>query len=460
MSTSPSPGPSRLWLREGAIVAGAYVVDHILGEGSSGEVWAATDSSSGAQVALKVLVPGASSDRELAERFRREAYFLARTASDHVARIHDFVCDPDVGMVLVMELVDGESLACLLERQTLSVEEAIELGVDLLDGVQVLHAARVIHRDLKPGNIIMRPGPDGRTRPVICDFGLSRLARRREDESLSGPSLTALTKGDVAMGTVKYMAPEQVLNASQATEQSDLYAVGAILHRAVTGAPPFGEHTSPSDIARAKVMGDAPPMDSGRSDPLARALERVVTQALRRRPAERPRDAAAMRAELGRLVELARVSITEGETQKTLPPLDAARAGPSEAKRRGASPLVLVVGVLVIFAGGVATGRVWTREAPAESAVPAAASTVTAIAEVRSPPLAPTPVIDLPELPAEVASVAPTAAPVHASAAQSAPVLVSPPAALSSPSAAPASASAQPRVAPPPRPQPEDDNPY
>ncbi|MGH7295541.1 MAG: serine/threonine-protein kinase [Polyangiaceae bacterium] len=200
----------------GVLVAGTYVVDRFLGRGASGEVWAATHVWTREPVALKVLAEEAAADEETAERFRREAIFLARAAGEHVARIVDFVSDPGAGMVLVMELVDGESLARVLDRRTLSVEEAVALGVDLLAGVAALHGAGVIHRDLKPGNVLLRVRPDGSTVPVLCDFGLSRLARGRPTDA-SDPSLTDLTRGDVAMGTLRYMAPEQVLNARQAT---------------------------------------------------------------------------------------------------------------------------------------------------------------------------------------------------------------------------------------------------
>src|ERR1700722_9347486 len=144
---------ARRILMAGDIVTGAYETSHMLGEGASGEVWAATHTSTGERVALKVLARGAPENGELAKRFEREAYFLKRTACEHVARIHDFVSDPESGMVLVMELVEGESLATLLEARPMSVEEAIAFGIELLDGVEALHAARVIHRDLKPGNI-------------------------------------------------------------------------------------------------------------------------------------------------------------------------------------------------------------------------------------------------------------------------------------------------------------------
>ena len=388
-------------LRSGDVLAGRYQIEHLLGQGSSGEVWAARERSTGAHFALKVLAAEAATDDETVERFRREAYFLARTRSPHVARIHDFVCDPTIGMALVMELVEGDVLACRLDERTLSVEEAIELGVDLLTGVEVLHAARVIHRDLKPGNILLRPQQDGRLGAVICDFGLSRLARRREGDSVSSASLTELTRGDVTMGTLRYMAPEQVLNARQATEQSDLYAVGAILYRAVTGVHAFDEHPEARDVARAKVTSEAPPFETGRSDPVARALERVVTRALRRRPAERHGSATEMRVELARALALG----GEDETERTSLP-ELLEAMPPARPYRGWSAAA-VCGVVLVFAGGVATGRAWTLE----DLRPVAGPRATPSSMQAAPPRIEAPVAlgDIAELPASAPPSPPAA---------------------------------------------------
>jgi serine/threonine-protein kinase len=448
--------PTRLCA--GDVVAGTYEVEALLGQGASGEVWAARHMTTGARFALKVLATEAATDDETVERFRREAYFLRRTQSDHVARIHDFVVDGAAGMALVMELVDGEPLDRALDRRTLSVEEAIELGIDLLAGVEVLHGARVIHRDLKPGNILLRGAGEagGRLRPVICDFGLSRLARRR-DGDLSSPSLTEITRGDQAMGTLRYMAPEQVLNAKQATEQSDLYAVGAILYRAVTGAPAFAEHEEAKDIARAKVTGEALPFETGRDDPAARALEELVTRAMRRRPAERPRSAREMREQLARARPQPAGSVSDDGVEPTertsLPDVLEAQGGATPAPRLPEAPgprkgrwtAAAIVGVLLVFVGGVATGRVWTLgglEAPPKTVAAAALP-------VEPPPTRPAP---SPAPSIEPAQILPEIAELSVASAGDSTVV-----------AAPTTITAPlPRPSPPPAPVAvaEDDNPY
>jgi eukaryotic-like serine/threonine-protein kinase len=303
----------RTGLRPGAVVAGLYQVDEKVGEGASGEVWSATNTQSGGKVALKALFSAMIADEEVVARFRREAFFLARAKSDYVAKIYEFINDPVTGMVLVMEFIEGESLAQIFDRRILSVEQAIAIGLDILSGVADLHSARIIHRDLKPANILMQPQPGGKQRAVICDFSLSRLAKRRPRDGSTATALTELTRGDVALGTVRYMAPEQVLNSRQATERSDLYAVGSILYRGLAGVHAFSEYQTIRQIARAKVTGESRPLETGRKDAVAKGVEAVVGKALRRKPAERYQEAGEMRAALQALV--AHSDVVERDTQ-------------------------------------------------------------------------------------------------------------------------------------------------
>src|SRR5262249_52679046 len=214
----------------------------------------------GRRVALKRLRTWHMADDEIAARFQREAYFLSRVESEHVAKISELVVDPVYQMVLAMEFIEGHLLSTLMARTLLSCEEAIELGCDVPRGSRALHAARIVHRDIKPSNIILRPLEGGEHfRAVIFDFSLSRLAERpfTRDPSRRSfsptPTMTAITKGNVTLGTLEYMAPEQLLNSHDADERSDLYSVGAILYAAVIGEHPFAEHADLPDLARAHL---------------------------------------------------------------------------------------------------------------------------------------------------------------------------------------------------------------
>ncbi len=263
----------------GLTVAGRYRLLRMAGSGGMGEVWSAEDQQSRGRVALKRLLPAASKHHEVVARFKREAFLLGRVKSDYVARVIDFVDDESFGLILVMEFIEGPSLAHILEDRTLTVEECVDLSVDLLHALCELHDAKIVHRDLKPGNIIMRPMP-GRPRATIVDFGISRLL------ATDGEEVTGITRANIALGTVEYMAPEQILSSRDVTPVTDLYAVGIILFRAVKGHHAFGDRRG-EELARAKLIEDAPPLDTGRTDVVARGLSALVARALKKKPAQR-----------------------------------------------------------------------------------------------------------------------------------------------------------------------------
>jgi serine/threonine protein kinase len=268
-------------VRPGAIIGGKYRVERRLGQGGVGEVWAGEDTE-GTKVAIKTLLPAASAHRELVTRFKREADFLARIRSQYVAKVVDFFADEQYGLVLILEFIDGEPMNELLRRKDLSIEEAIEIAWDVLGGLADLHREQIIHRDLKPGNVILRKMPNGRSNAVIVDFGMSRLTGVDKD----GEEVTALTRVDIAVGTLEYMAPEQILDSSGVTTAADIYAIGAMLYRAVAGRHIFGE-LNDAVLARHKLINNAPPLEVTRTDPVARGFVAMVGRMLSRAPKER-----------------------------------------------------------------------------------------------------------------------------------------------------------------------------
>src|SRR5829696_2799291 len=138
------------WTR-GAVVGDRYRLETKVGAGGMGEVWAAEHIGVGTRVAMKTLLKATAKNNEMAARLKREAFFLGRIQSDHVARVFDFIDDERWGLVLVMEFVEGDKLSDVLkQKKRLSVEETIELGADLASALSDLHRANVIHRDLKP----------------------------------------------------------------------------------------------------------------------------------------------------------------------------------------------------------------------------------------------------------------------------------------------------------------------
>ncbi len=287
-------------LTPGALIAGRYRVDRRIGAGGMSEVWIGDHATVGVKVALKTLLPAIAEDHEIIARFKREASLLGRIRSDYIVRVIDFITEGTEDLVLVMEYVEGDPLDRVLQQRKLTIEEAIEIGIDVATALCDLHRSRIVHRDLKPGNIILRPRGDGRARAVIVDFGISRLVAEDGEEQ----TMTGITKINTAIGTVEYMAPEQLLNSRDVTGVSDLYALGAMLFRAVAGHHVFGdlrEHR----LAQAKLIKDAPRFEPGRDDPVALGFVAVLARLLARRPSERYQHAEDVLADLTPLRELA-----------------------------------------------------------------------------------------------------------------------------------------------------------
>lgn len=273
---------------------GAYRLDEKVGEGAYGAVWAGTHRENGSRAAFKMLLPTAAASAEHVSRFHREADLLARVKSRNVAEMIDFVVDPRFGVVLVMELIIGERLSDVLTTP-LPLPETIDLGIQLLSGTRDLHAQGIIHRDLKPHNIMLCDEEvDGSRRVVIVDLGLGRLVRSAKVRTPAQPSLTP---SFVVLGTLPCIAPEQIVNARDVTERADLYAIGSILHRALTGHYPF-EASDTKSLAQEKLTAEAPPFLQDETDHVAIGLRDIVTKAIRRRPTDRYESADAMMAAL------------------------------------------------------------------------------------------------------------------------------------------------------------------
>jgi serine/threonine-protein kinase len=401
-------------LTPGAVIAGRYRVERKVGAGGMGEVWAGEHRLVGSRVAIKTLLAAAALNHEVVARFKREAYILGKIRSDHVARVVDFVADDVYGLVLVMELVEGEPLNRVLQEKMLTVEETIELGCDIASALCDLHHAHIVHRDLKPGNIILQPQQGDRYRAVVVDFGVSRLMSGSEPDG--DDEVTGITRADMAVGTIEYMAPEQILNSRAVTSVSDIYATGAILFRAVAGRHTFGNIASDAELAQKKLMTEAPKLTLERNDKLAQGLIEVVTKALRRKPVDRYQSAEELRSALLPLRDLARVvnaqldidatidmssSIPRGssptkiegtpistqapvlvaaEARTSIPtpaPADAAR--PAPPPRGGVPVLVMVAAMAVALAGGTVLGSGVLKPRVATGATPEAAPVITVV---------------------------------------------------------------------------------
>src|SRR5712691_5356208 len=223
---------------------GAYAVIAKLGEGGMGEVYRATDTTLGRQVAIKILPDAFASDPERLARFEREAKTLASLNHPHIAAIYGF--EKSGGLhALVMELVEGEDLSQRIARGAIPLGEALPIAKQIAEALEAAHEQGIIHRDLKPANIKVRA--DGTAK--VLDFGLAKAMEPAAGLSPSmsmSPTLTtpAMTQAGMILGTAAYMSPEQTKGRT-VDRRADIWAFGAVLFEMLTGARAFaGEDVS------------------------------------------------------------------------------------------------------------------------------------------------------------------------------------------------------------------------
>ena len=265
------------------IIAGRYELQRRLAQGGMAEVWLAIDLTLDRKVAVKWLKPTLATDPIVAERFRREAVAAASLNHPNIVAVHD-VFEQDGRQAVVMQLVDGKSLRQLLDTQNrLSPELTCHIGTAVALALDNAHEAGFVHRDVKPGNIMITP--DGRV--LLTDFGIAK--------GLHGDGSDDLTSDNIMMGTAKYLSPEQV-RGKKLDGRADLYSLGLVLYECLAGRVPFLGETD-ADTALARLQRD--PTDLARlRATLPTRLVTVVHALLARRPEDRPADGAALIAEL------------------------------------------------------------------------------------------------------------------------------------------------------------------
>jgi serine/threonine-protein kinase len=292
-----------------AALGEAYTVEGEIGRGGMGVVYHAHDQRLKRRVAIKVLPPELAFREEIRLRFLREAETAARLSHPHIVPIHSVGEGADGLVYFVMAYVDGESVAQRLKRRGhLPPEEVRRILVETSDALGAAHALGIIHRDVKPDNILLE---GSRGRVVVTDFGIAKAL-----SSTTGPN-TALTATGVAIGTPHFMSPEQAAGDREVDGRSDLYSLGIVAYQMLTGELPFNAPTVPGILLK-HITEAAPPLDSKRpdcptdlvacvmrclekdpddrwptADALRRALESRSTPAYRPRAAARPAPARA-----------------------------------------------------------------------------------------------------------------------------------------------------------------------
>jgi eukaryotic-like serine/threonine-protein kinase len=305
-------------------VRGRFRLIERIAAGATAEVWRASDDQLGRPVAVKLLHSHLLPDERSRHRFEAEARSVGALAHPGIVAVYDVDVEGD-RPALVLELVDGESLGARLAREgRLDPREAARIGAEVGDALLHAHQRGVVHRDVKPGNILL--DPEGRAR--LVDFGIARSLAENADR---------LTLTGAVVGTPRYMAPEQLADEPLGP-RTDLYALGTVLHEMLTGRPPFA---ASSPVALAAEQRNATPALEG-IDP---ALAGIVTAALAPDPDRRPRTAGAMADALrdwlaGRPVGPLGAAGPARDLRSEAPTVAAPVAAPvaSPAPRRGAEP--------------------------------------------------------------------------------------------------------------------------
>ncbi|HVV81726.1 MAG TPA: serine/threonine-protein kinase, partial [Kofleriaceae bacterium] len=259
-------------LEPGVVLLGKYRVDRVLGAGGMGMVLLAHHLQLQRPVAIKVLLPAMVAQREIVQRFLREAQAASRLTSEHVARVLDVGSLPDGAPYMVLEYLDGTDLA-RIGPGTLPTAVMIDLVLQACEALAEAHALGIVHRDLKPANLFVTRRADGEPQLKLLDFGISKTGSVADDR---------LTSTHSVMGTPSYMSPEQMRASREVDARADVWSLGAVLYELFQGAPPFEAETFTA-LCLAVTMDPPAPLTAA----IPTRLRDAVLRCLEKAPASR-----------------------------------------------------------------------------------------------------------------------------------------------------------------------------
>jgi eukaryotic-like serine/threonine-protein kinase len=291
-----------------------YRILNNLGAGGMGEVYLAEDTKLDRRVALKLLPQASVADEQAKKRLIREARAAATLDHPNICTIHE-VGEEDGHSFIVMQYVEGETLAGLVKRKPLDLTEALDIAAQIADALAAAHSRGIIHRDIKPQNIMITPA--GQVK--VLDFGLAKVIQERSLIESSADTESLLTEAGTVMGTVPYMSPEQVRGESLDT-RSDLFSFGALLYEMVSGRQPFAAETTAATFSA--ILTRDPALLARYSADAPAELQRIVSKALAKNREERYQTSKDLLIDLRRLrqrmefeAELARSARPEDQPQ-------------------------------------------------------------------------------------------------------------------------------------------------
>jgi eukaryotic-like serine/threonine-protein kinase len=358
-----------------------YVVERTLGRGGMATVYLARDTLLDRPVVLKVLAEHLAHDESFRLRFQREARLAARLVHPNIVQIYD-VGEDERGPFIVMEYVDGDTLADELRRRgRMPADEVVTIGIQLCSALEAAHAARLVHRDIKPQNILR--ARDGKVK--LADFGIAR--------SLAA---TSHTEAGTVLGTAAYLAPEQA-RGEEVTAAADIYALGVVLYELLTGQSPFDADTLPELMVQREQGLMTPPRELVPEIP--RALEATVMRCLALLPEYRPASAAELAEALRQTSDLRTTAVLPVPARAAPRRRRALAIGAAVALLAAAAALAIVLATSNGSDKAATSSGKTTTTAPttAPTTVPTTAPTTTAATTTTASTSAPTP----PSTPAE-----------------------------------------------------------
>ncbi len=342
---------------------GAYHLISRIGAGGMGEVWKAEDTRLGRLVAIKILPASVAADFEAIARLRREARMAAQLNHPNIATIHA-IEEAEGRLFIVMEFVEGEALADLMKRERMPEAELCRIGRSVADALAEAHGKGIVHRDIKPDNIIVSGA-----RVKVLDFGIAKqvgVAAPLPDAS----TVTFMTQQGMILGTIHYMSPEQALG-KPLDPRTDIFSLGVVLYEGATGQLPFHGETVTDTMT--KIIRDEAQEPSRLNPGVSPGLNTIIQRCMRKNREER----YATAADLGRALEQQLGPVLSGSRLQTV----------KETRRPSRWGWIAAAGVLVAIIGLVAIGRAGRRPAASPPARRPAA-------QPAKPPALPPPAID------------------------------------------------------------------
>jgi len=371
------------------MLAGRYRLQGILGEGGMAIVYEGEHVAIGKRVAIKLVQSLFANDDEIVSRFEREARSASAVESEHIVHVFDVGADPELGLFLVMELLNGEDLGHVLaRRKRLDPLYAGGIVMQAAMGLEKAHSAGIVHRDLKPANVFLVERDDGTSLVKLVDFGIAKVLREAHDARFSRKGIT---RRGTAIGTPQYMSPEQAQGLETVDQRTDVYSLGAVLFEAIAGRPYMEERATYEQTILQLISTPAPRLSTVVPD-IPPALDDLVAKMLEHDLDKRVRDMRTVRERLSAIYpELHGSSVK----LRSLPPVSSSSleryvvhesAGPLHAtvpktavipltqrRRRSTAMITWVAGGAAIL--GIGLGLLALRRAPAPAAAPATAVT-------------------------------------------------------------------------------------